>query len=154
MVTASSNFGALLDIIAAGSGSISSGAGSPEGAVIGSVGDLYRRTNGGPGNSLYLKISGNSTNTGWAPAGPALTEDLSAQVNGVLSTFTMTGNAYQNSGAGILVEVYLNGSLQRQGALNDYTITESGGGGTGFDTISFTFVPTIGDVLLVRYLPL
>lgn len=44
---------------------ISSGAGSPEGVVIASVGSLYLRTDGGAGTALYVKESGVNTNTGW-----------------------------------------------------------------------------------------
>jgi hypothetical protein len=40
------------------------GAGSPEGAVIASVGQLYTRTDGGAGTTLYVKESGVG-NTGW-----------------------------------------------------------------------------------------
>lgn len=45
------------------------GAGSPEGAVTGSVGDAYERTDGGSGTSLYVKESGTATNTGWVAHG-------------------------------------------------------------------------------------
>lgn len=44
---------------------IRSGSGSPEGAVTGSVGDLYLRTNGAAGTILYEKATG-SGNTGWS----------------------------------------------------------------------------------------
>lgn len=44
---------------------ILSGTGSPEGAVTGTVGQLFRRTDGGTGTSLYIKESGTG-NTGWA----------------------------------------------------------------------------------------
>lgn len=44
---------------------VTSGAGSPEGAVTASVGSLYMRTEGGAGTSLYVKESGTG-NTGWA----------------------------------------------------------------------------------------
>jgi hypothetical protein len=40
------------------------GAGSPEGAVTGIVGDLYLRTDGGASTTLYVKESGTG-NTGW-----------------------------------------------------------------------------------------
>jgi hypothetical protein len=40
------------------------GSGTPEGAVTGNVCDLYLRTNGGSGSTLYIKESG-SGNTGW-----------------------------------------------------------------------------------------
>lgn len=41
-----------------------SGAGSPEGALVAPVGSLYTRTNGGAGTTLYVKESG-AGNTGW-----------------------------------------------------------------------------------------
>lgn len=47
---------------------IQTGSGTPEGTVTGAVCDLYLRTNGGTGTTLYVKESG-SGNTGWAPAG-------------------------------------------------------------------------------------
>jgi hypothetical protein len=48
----------------AGTVDIRTGTGSPEGAVTGTVGDLYLRTDGGSGTTAYLKTSGSST-TGW-----------------------------------------------------------------------------------------
>jgi len=42
-----------------------SGTGSPEGAVVASVGSLYLRTDGGAGTTLYVKESGTG-NTGWS----------------------------------------------------------------------------------------
>lgn len=42
------------------------GTGSPEGAREGNIGDSYINTNGGAGTTLYVKESGNGTNTGWA----------------------------------------------------------------------------------------
>ena len=41
------------------------GQGSPEGVVVAKVGRLYTRTDGGAGTTLYVKESGNNTNTGW-----------------------------------------------------------------------------------------
>ena len=43
----------------------SSGVGSPEGVILGSVGDMYTRTDGGVGTTLYVKESGERTTTGW-----------------------------------------------------------------------------------------
>lgn len=40
------------------------GSGSPEGVITGIVGDLYTRTDGGAGTTLYVKESGTG-NTGW-----------------------------------------------------------------------------------------
>lgn len=45
-----------------------SGSGSPEGTVTGTIGELYRRTDGGPGTTLYIKESG-AGNTGWRAVG-------------------------------------------------------------------------------------
>jgi len=44
---------------------VRAGAGSPEGVVVGSPGDLYLNTNGGAGTTLWVKESGSATNTGW-----------------------------------------------------------------------------------------
>lgn len=44
----------------------SSGAGSPNGAVGGNIGDLYSNASGGSGTTLWVKESGTSgSNTGW-----------------------------------------------------------------------------------------
>ena len=43
---------------------ITSGTGSPEGALSAAVGSIFLRTNGGAGTTLYVKESGTST-TGW-----------------------------------------------------------------------------------------
>lgn len=51
--------------IGASGGVLRSGSGSPEGAVVGSVGDLYLRTDGASGTILYEKATGAATNTGW-----------------------------------------------------------------------------------------
>ena len=42
-----------------------SGNGTPNGAVLGSVGDLFSRLDGGAVTSFYVKESGANTNTGW-----------------------------------------------------------------------------------------
>lgn len=42
------------------------GAGSPNGNIIASVGSIYTRTDGGANTTLYVKESGNG-NTGWVP---------------------------------------------------------------------------------------
>lgn len=43
--------------VTAGTSKWSSGQGSPEGVVAGKVGDLYTRTDGGAGTTLYVKES-------------------------------------------------------------------------------------------------
>lgn len=44
------------------------GAGSPEGVIVGTVCDVYARTDGGAGTTLYIKETGTG-NTGWVPVG-------------------------------------------------------------------------------------
>ena len=44
---------------------ILSGNGQPAGSVAGSVGDLYSQTDGAAGSVLWVKTSGEATNTGW-----------------------------------------------------------------------------------------
>lgn len=51
----------------AGGIAVSSGAGAPNGSVVGSVGDMYCDQTGTPGLVLYVKESGTATNLGWAP---------------------------------------------------------------------------------------
>ena len=46
-------------------GRVCSGTGSPEGALVGWIGDVYTRRNGGAGTSVYIKESGAGTDTGW-----------------------------------------------------------------------------------------
>jgi len=42
------------------------GTGSPEGAVTGSRGDIYLRQDSAAGTGLYVKETGDATNTGWS----------------------------------------------------------------------------------------
>jgi hypothetical protein len=53
-----------------GSGTVDirSGTGTPEGVVVGTVGDIFLRTNGGAATTMYVKESG-SGNTGWSAVG-------------------------------------------------------------------------------------
>lgn len=44
---------------------ITSGTGTPENNVVGNVGDLFLRTDGGTNTTLYVKESGTS-DTGWS----------------------------------------------------------------------------------------
>jgi hypothetical protein len=68
-----------------GSGTVDirTGTGSPEGAVTGTVGDVFLRTDGGSGTTAYVKESGSNTNTGWAAVAPG----------GSTGTVTHTGGA-------------------------------------------------------------
>jgi hypothetical protein len=73
----------------------------------------------------------------------------SGVINGSNTTFTLP-ESFIPSGD-LAIRVYRNG--QRQTLGDDYTVTESGGAGTGFDTIEFAApcAPKDGSVLRVDY---
>jgi hypothetical protein len=48
-----------------GTAAIRSGTGTPEGRVVGNIGDLYLRQDGSTSTTLYVKTSGTNTDTGW-----------------------------------------------------------------------------------------
>ena len=48
-----------------------SGTGAPEGNVVGSIGDVYFRTDGSTNTTLYIKESGTETAYGWVASGAA-----------------------------------------------------------------------------------
>lgn len=81
---------------------------------------------------------------GWVPfsgggGGPGTrvyNEVLAGPINGTNTVFTTSAEFTPGSEA-----VYFNGVRQTAGAGNDYTISESGGAGTGYDTIIFDVAP-------------
>lgn len=75
---------------------------------------------------------------------------LSGAVNGSNVTFTA---ALKFAASGPAREaVYYNG-VQLEAGGNDYTVSESGGPATGFDTISFVFAPKVGDKVWIDFEP-
>ena len=70
-------------------------------------------------------------------------------INGVNTVFTTPDNFTHD---GVTDEaVYLRGKRLLEGASNDYTAVESGGAGTGYDTIVLARAPKPGDNLLLDY---
>jgi len=51
-------------------GTIRSGTGDPESNVVGWIGDLFLRRDGGANTTLYVKESGAGTDTGWQAVTP------------------------------------------------------------------------------------
>jgi hypothetical protein len=49
--------------------------------------------------------------------------------------------------------VLYNGQRLKEGASNDYVASESGGAGTGYDTITLTFVPMAGAEWMIDFAP-
>ncbi len=81
-------------------------------------------------------------------------ENLSGQIDGALSAF-LTPSKFLHNIPGDTVRVYFNTGRLVFGATADYTVSESGGVGSGFDTINLTFTPKIPpgrpDRLVVDY---
>lgn len=82
--------------------------------------------------------------------GEVIGDSPSGVINGVNKTFTTSKNFIEGS-----IKVYYNGQRLRVGASNDYTVSESGGAGTGFDTIELAVAPRslpMVDVITVDYI--
>lgn len=92
---------------------------------------------------------------GVAP-GPAnearIREALNGVIDGANQVFT-TNQDIDRTVTGKHEWVYYNGQLLREGAGNDYVASESGGVGTGYDTITTAIAPRVGDVLEIIYIP-
>ena len=71
------------------------GTGTPEGAVTGVVGDLFERTDGGTGTTLYIKESG-AGNTGWV-AVAAGTATIGGSIANTQLAFGSGANTIQGS---------------------------------------------------------
>jgi len=72
---------------------------------------------------------------------------LTGMYDGSNISFTTPEPFIQTSGANI--KVYLNG--QRLRAANDYVVSESGGPGTGFDTVTVATPPKSYESLIADY---
>ena len=114
---------------------VASSASLPPAAVDGSVA-VALDTNVGyqydaalPG---WIPFSGGGGGTGTR----VFNEVLTGVINGINTVFTTSVDFVANSEA-----AFFNGVRQHPGASNDYTISESGGVGTGFDTITFAIAP-------------
>lgn len=70
LLTATGRFraqnGAYFEFLISGTSTkIRAGTGSPAGVVVGNIGDLFLRTDGGAATSIYVKESGAGTSAGW-----------------------------------------------------------------------------------------
>ena len=70
---------------------------------------------------------------------------LTGPINGVNQTYTAPDKFNPTAHA-----VYYNG--QRLHLTLDYSIVESGGPGSGYDTVNFLVIPKVGDHLLTDYI--
>ena len=106
-------------VLANGSCQFRSGPGTPEGAIVGSVCDIYLRSNGGTGTVLYVKESGSNSTTGWVA--------LSAPSGGVTVTSGQLVAAEYNAGnsATALTIDWNNSNEQRLVLTGNATLTLS-----------------------------
>lgn len=84
---------------------------------------------------------------------PVKNKPVVGLINGVNLVFTLPfGDKGLVEAAGVTIEVNYNGQGLLDGAGNDVLLSESGGMGTGFDTITFIHFPPIsGDNVTVTY---
>lgn len=74
--------------------------------------------------------------------------DLNGAINGINLVFTTTPFKFVNvTGDSILV--FLNG--QRLYETEDYTLSESGGVGTGYDTVTLAIPPRVNDRVTAEF---
>lgn len=69
--------------------------------------------------------------------------------NGTNTTFTTPGDKFVHNLPYLTMHVYYNG--QRLIYLDDYTVHESGGAGTGFDTVIMLIGPRFNDKVTADY---
>ena len=67
-------------------------------------------------------------------------EDLSSQIDGIVTEFTLANTFYVES-----VKVYLNGLRQQKGLGKDYIEVSP-------NKIEFNYIPEVDDILLVDYI--
>lgn len=75
-------------------------------------------------------------------------ESLAGAINGTNTVFT-TASKFVHVVGGLSIQVYMNG--QRLVLTDDYTLSESGGPGTGFDTVTLLTAPRAGDKVFADY---
>ena len=77
--------------------------------------------------------------------------NLNGPFDGLNVSFTVPpGDKFTHNLPFLTIEVYYNGV--RLALLDDYTVIESGGFGTGYDTVVLEIAPLPGDHLLADYL--
>jgi hypothetical protein len=74
---------------------------------------------------------------------------LLGSINGVNQTFTTPEDFLNNTTH--TLSLFYNGQRLFPGAGNDFLLSESGGFGTGWDTVQTTFAPRAGDRLTADY---
>lgn len=76
---------------------------------------------------------------------------LDGVIDGANKTFTVPASEKFVQSGNVHIRVYLNGQRLFAGASNDYTVSESGGVGTGYDTVDLSIAPVTGDLVTVDF---
>ena len=81
-------------------------------------------------------------------------EQLVGVIDGVNRTYTLPyGDKALVADPGLKIKVYYNGQRLHEGLANDYVVHESGGPGTGYDTVELLHVsPKPGDIVTADYI--
>lgn len=97
----------------------------------------------------FIGCDSGATPGGDVPASLRTNVALLGVVNGVNTVFSTPDTFIHD---GVTDEaVYVRGQRLLHGAGNDYVASESGGVGTGYDTIVLSIPPQAGDNLLIDY---
>lgn len=99
------------------SANVKRGAGSPEGAVVGVVGDIYGRTDGATATSLYRKESG-SSNTGWVAVANVTANQNLRTIGASFGSFESGATALSGSHTAC-VATYFAGTIQSVELIGD-----------------------------------
>jgi hypothetical protein len=99
----------------------------------------------------YVEVGGTG---GGGGSGEKVQIDLIGTKDGSNLVFTTPDNFVQQA-SGTKIKVYMNGQRLYEGATCDYTVSESGGAGTGYDTITLSadLAPLSFDNLFADYVP-
>lgn len=81
-------------------------------------------------------------------------EQLVGAINGLNQTYLLPNSEKAlYADPGLKIKVSLNGVRLHEGAANDFTVSESGGVGTGYDTITLVHIaPISGDLVTADYI--
>lgn len=88
-----------------------------------------------------MRLQSTSGSSGSLLARQRTDVDLIGTKNGVNDTFTTPDLFIQTTV--VKIRVYRNGVRLRMGASEDYTVSEGGGPGTGYDTVTYNGPPPL-----------
>ena len=76
---------------------------------------------------------------------------LAGVKNGANTTFTIPGGEKAFHSGNLIIRAFWEGQKLQFGLGNGYTVAESGGPGTGFDTVLLTRAPKVDDNVTVDF---